>query len=126
MFGMATQMHWAVSPVELSAGLRSSEASVRGSRLSLLGRSQRKKPTWGLFSVYTDPESAAEENSRKSSAISSEQKIHEWVLEQAALAKKEKMKCNVTTMDVKPEVLNEAYERCRRVTAVYSKSFYWG
>ncbi|XP_057842370.1 phytoene synthase 2, chloroplastic [Cryptomeria japonica] len=63
--------------------------------------------------------------------LSSEKKVYDVVLKQAALVKKgEKSRL----LDVKPDlvpagtlqILNEAYERCREVCAEYAKTFYLG
>ncbi|KAF8378862.1 hypothetical protein HHK36_030211 [Tetracentron sinense] len=65
-------------------------------------------------------------------AVSSEQKVYDVVLKQAALVNK-KLKSS-GELDVKPDIvvpgtlnlLNEAYDRCGEVCAEYAKTFYLG
>lgn len=64
--------------------------------------------------------------------LSSEQKVYDVVLKQAALVKR-RLKPN-EDMDVKPDIvlpgslglLSEAYDRCGEVCAEYAKTFYLG
>lgn len=70
--------------------------------------------------------------------VSSEEKVYNVVLKQAALVKKQLSSTTTTTstedLDVKPDMavpgtlslLNEAYDRCREVCAEYAKTFYLG
>ena len=147
---MAIQVHWVASPVEFSSGLGSSEAVVRGGRLGLIRRSQRKKP---ILSVYTDSKAAAQvsletngissgnfpllatlvANPAGDVAVSSEEKVYDVILKQAALVRKQQLKSSAP-IDVKPELavpgtmdlLKEAYDRCGEVCAEYAKTFYLG
>ncbi|ONK71063.1 uncharacterized protein A4U43_C04F4320 [Asparagus officinalis] len=146
---MAAQMQWVVSPVEFFAKLGSSE--VKEGRLGLLRRTQRKKPILRAFSIYTDSKTAAQVSTASGSgadgfpllatlvanpdgeiAISSEEKVYDVVLKQAALVR-EQLSSNVAT-DVNPELavpgsmdlMKEAYDRCREVCAEYAKTFYLG
>lgn len=65
-------------------------------------------------------------------ATSSEQKVYDVVLKQAALVKKQLK--NADDYDVKPDIvlpgtlslLSEAYDRCGEVCAEYAKTFYLG
>ncbi|XP_042495399.1 phytoene synthase 2, chloroplastic-like [Macadamia integrifolia] len=65
-------------------------------------------------------------------AVSSEQKVYDVVLKQAALVNKQLRSKQV--LDVKPDMvvpgtlnlLNEAYDRCGEVCAEYAKTFYLG
>lgn len=65
-------------------------------------------------------------------ALTSEQKVYDVVLKQAALVKR-RLKPD-EDMDVKPDImlpgslglLSEAYDRCREVCAEYAKTFYLG
>nr|BAS69428.1 phytoene synthase [Rhododendron kiusianum x Rhododendron indicum] len=65
-------------------------------------------------------------------ATSSEQKVYDVVLKQAALVKKQLK--NAEDYDVKPDIvlpgtlslLSEAYDRCGEVCAEYAKTFYLG
>lgn len=70
-------------------------------------------------------------------SISSEQKVYNVVLKQAALVKRELSSTSSKELDdddVKPDMvvpgslslLNEAYDRCREVCAEYAKTFYLG
>lgn len=64
--------------------------------------------------------------------MSSEQKVYEVVLKQAALVKKQMR--STDDFEAKPDVvlpgnwslLSEAYDRCREVCAEYAKTFYLG
>ncbi|EYU33952.1 hypothetical protein ABFS82_11G112400 [Erythranthe guttata] len=66
-------------------------------------------------------------------ALSSEQKVYDVVLKQAALVKRRIKKSN-EDLEVKPDIvlpgtvtlLSEAYDRCREVCAEYAKTFYLG
>nr|ALE33743.1 phytoene synthase 1 [Erythranthe lewisii] len=66
-------------------------------------------------------------------ALSSEQKVYDVVLKQAALVKRQ-MKKSSEDLEVKPDIvlpgtvtlLSEAYDRCREVCAEYAKTFYLG
>lgn len=66
--------------------------------------------------------------------LSSEQKVYDVVLKQAALVKREAKVGDDGFLDVKPdlvppgtlELLEEAYERCGEVCAEYAKTFYLG
>ena len=63
--------------------------------------------------------------------ISSEQKVYDVVLKQAALVKQQR---RPNAVDVKPDIvvpgtmylLKEAYDRCGEVCAEYAKTFYLG
>lgn len=64
--------------------------------------------------------------------VSSEQKVYDVVLKQAALVKKQLRSSG--ELDVKPDIvlpgtpslLSEAYDRCGEVCAEYAKTFYLG
>nr|APO14283.1 phytoene synthase [Luffa aegyptiaca] len=65
-------------------------------------------------------------------AVSSEQKVYDVVMKQAALVKRQLRTAG--ELDVKPDIvlpgtptlLNEAYDRCGEVCAEYAKTFYLG
>jgi 15-cis-phytoene synthase len=65
-------------------------------------------------------------------SISSEKKVYDVVLKQAALVKRKSS--SSISLDVRPElllpgivpVLNEAYDRCGEVCEEYAKTFYLG
>ncbi|KAK8934670.1 hypothetical protein KSP39_PZI014843 [Platanthera zijinensis] len=110
---------------------------------------RRKKKAWSLFSLLTNtnyscaglgPEkdlklsvySSLVVNPAGDVSISSEQKVLDVVLKQAALMEKQLRK--KTVIEVKKDMvvpgtnylLNEAYDRCREVCAEYAKTFYLG
>ena len=66
-------------------------------------------------------------------AVSSEEKVYDVILRQAALVRKQQLKSSAP-IDVKPELavpgtmvlLKEAYDRCGKVCAEYAKTFYLG
>ncbi|KAH9301435.1 hypothetical protein KI387_013018 [Taxus chinensis] len=80
--------------------------------------------------IHTDT-SIVMNPSQKPMLSSSEQRVYDVVLKQAAMVKEKKE--NVS-LDVKPEIaspstidlLNEAYQRCGEVCAEYAKTFYLG
>ena len=65
-------------------------------------------------------------------AVSSEQKVYDVVLKQAALVNRQLI--SKTDLGVKPDIallgtrglLSEAYDRCGEVCAEYAKTFYLG
>lgn len=113
-------------------------------------RLQRKRRRRNLCTLYTDSKYACvgfepQKNDKSpilssfvasttagEVAISSEQKVYDVVLKQAALVKKH-LRSN-TALDVKPDLvipgtttlLTEAYDRCGEVCAEYAKTFYLG
>lgn len=151
-----------VSPVDASASLGFLEAIREGGRFSdssrLVGkvqspssneRLQRKRHRWSLCSLYADSKYACvgfqpQENDNfpivssfvanpaEEVAISSEQKVYDVVMKQAALVKTH-LRSNAA-LDVKPDMvipgtttlLTEAYDRCGQVCAEYAKTFYLG
>lgn len=136
---MAVQMHRIASPVE------SSQAVVGGRRLGLIRGAERKRPIWRVYSVYTNSKSVTQvsgnlpllaalvANPAGDVVVSSEQKVYDVVLKQAALLKEQNLKFGPSVY-VKPELalpgtmdlLNEAYDRCGEVCAEYAKTFYLG
>lgn len=146
---MAVQMHLVASPVELSSASR---AVDRGGRLGLIRRSQKGPHALRVLSVFTDSKPAAQMSVESDGSsggfspllatlvtnpagyvgISSEQKVYDVVLKQAALMR-EQLKSGVD-VDVKLELavpgtmdlLKEAYDRCGEVCAEYAKTFYLG
>lgn len=135
-------------PAEFSTGLGFSDAVRETGGRTL--NTKKKKKTWSLYSLLTstnyscagrEPEkdlklsvcSSLVANPAGDVAISSEQKVFDVVLKQAALMEKQLRK--KTAAEVKKEdmvvpgtnfLLNEAYERCREVCAEYAKTFYLG
>lgn len=107
----------------------------------------RKKPKWNLCSMHAHSKhssggfkvedrrnlkvySSLVANPVGEAATSSEQKVYDVVLRQAALVKRQ-LRSNA---DVKPDLafprtdslLKEAYDRCREVCEEYAKTFYLG
>ncbi|WOL05327.1 phytoene synthase [Canna indica] len=145
-----------VVPGDISAGFGFSEAIRQEYRLHRKSFSSRKegkllrrRRKWNLQSLYADSKYACvgfePERSMKvplaaslatsaagEVAVSSEQKVYDVVLKQAALVKKQ-LKSS-TALEVKPDVpvpgslslLKEAYDRCGEVCAEYAKTFYLG
>ncbi|KAJ6812741.1 phytoene synthase, chloroplastic [Iris pallida] len=131
------------SHVELPTGLGVSE-----------GRPCRRKQRWRLCSLYADskyacagfdPEGNGNNLAIRSSlvastageaaaAVSSEQRVYDVVLKQAALVKEQMRVGSAASVEVKPDLavpetvylLREAYDRCREVCAEYAKTFYLG
>lgn len=99
-------------------------------------RLQRKKGTWSLVRSKSRGNFTVLCSFVASPAgevvISSEKKVYDVVLKQAALVKKQ-LSSNLTR-DAKPELivprtqnlLKEAYDRCGEVCAEYAKTFYLG
>ncbi|XWS41015.1 hypothetical protein CRYUN_Cryun17cG0044900 [Craigia yunnanensis] len=119
---MAGVLLWVISPKENATAL-----------LSLIPRSGKQKRSRlcpGLkFSTGVSAFSTAVANP----ARSSEEKVYEVVLKQAALVKEQRQK---KALDLKRsaetdgmadrDLLNEAYDRCGEVCAEYAKTFYLG
>eukprot|EP01018_Ginkgo_biloba_P002655 Gb_27208 [translate_table: standard] len=92
-------------------------------RRASLGGSDTKSIPGIMGSLVLDPSGKP--------MLSSEQRVHDVVLKQAAMVGKQKSK---NQLDVKPEIvspitielLNQAYERCGEVCAEYAKTFYLG
>ncbi|KAM7264820.1 hypothetical protein ACFE04_002503 [Oxalis oulophora] len=57
---------------------------------------------------------------------SSEEKVYETVLKQAALVREQQQLDQNTDIIINGDLLNEAYERCAEVCAEYAKTFYLG
>nr|QCI61140.1 Phytoene synthase [Crocus sativus] len=118
---MATQMMRVVSPAEVSV-------VVGHSRLSPMGSSRRKSV--GKCSVA--PSLVA--NPVKDVAMSSEQKVYDVILKQAALVEQQLRSKSNVSLDVNLELViqgapylsKDAYDRCGQVCAEYAKTFYLG
>ena len=119
---MAGVLLWVISPKENVTAL-----------LSLIPRSGKQKRSRlcpGLkFSTGVSAISGAVANP----ARSSEEKVYEVVLKQAALVKEQRqkkaldLKRTAETDDMTDwDLLNEAYDRCGEVCAEYAKTFYLG
>ncbi|MQM18657.1 hypothetical protein Taro_051652 [Colocasia esculenta] len=139
-------------PTDVSSTLCFLEAVREGTRLVSArheGGMRRKKPGLGFFSLHMDfkyacvgfePENRGSFPIRSSLVanpaevvMSSEQKVYDVVLKQAALVK-EQMRANGRPLDVRPDLvvpgttqlMSEAYDRCGEVCAEYAKTFYLG
>lgn len=97
-----------------------------GSKYACMGfepESSRKFSVWSSL-VVTPPEEEI--------AISSEKKVYDVVLKQAALVKRKSR--SSAALDVRPDlllpgtvpVLKDAYDRCGEVCEEYAKTFYLG
>nr|AFC95815.1 phytoene synthase [Narcissus tazetta subsp. chinensis] len=139
-----------VSPIEIPIGLGFSEANWRFSAPKY-DNLHRKKSRLSVYSLYTtskyacvgfEPESNGKFQIRSSlvanpageaTISSSEQKVYDVVLKQAALVKDQTKNSRKST-DVKPDIvlpgtvylLKDAYDRCGEVCAEYAKTFYLG
>lgn len=158
---MSAAMFWVVSPTcEISNGVGFLDALKESNRVvdslrsrSLVGcdrlnRGFRSRGNCGslnvdlrfsCFAVFNSknqgrvlPISSVATSPTGEIALSSEQKVYEVVLKQAALVKRHS--ASGQDMEVKPEIalpatlslLNEAYNRCGEVCAEYAKTFYLG
>ncbi|CAB4271928.1 unnamed protein product [Prunus armeniaca] len=149
---MSVALLWVVSPnteVFNFFGILDSSRFALGNRSSIrakMGRKQKRKSC----SLSTDVKYSSVGNSGLGSetkfsvlsrvvanpvgeiAVSSEQKVYDVVLKQAALVKKQ-LKSN-GDLDVKPDIvlpgnlslMSDAYDRCGEVCAEYAKTFYLG
>ncbi|KAG0486736.1 hypothetical protein HPP92_008831 [Vanilla planifolia] len=140
---MAVALLHFVMPVDFSTNICSLEAT--GGR-TLAPRSDcrvryRNRNRWSLYSLFSEPEKDSKFSIYSSlvanpvpeaAAISSEQKVYDVVLKQAALV--ERQLSNKSTLEVKPVafvpganfLLKEAYDRCGEICAEYAKTFYLG
>ncbi|XP_068639702.1 phytoene synthase 2, chloroplastic [Aristolochia californica] len=159
---MSSTILWAASPLELSGALGFSDSIREGVRIvdntgSLIKtpctrydeRVKGRRSRWSSCSVNADLKYACTgfgpENTGSfpifsslvatpagEIALSSEQKVYDVVIKQAALVKKQLR--SIDELDVKPEIivpgtlnlLNEAYDRCADICAEYAKTFYMG
>ncbi|KAJ0963879.1 hypothetical protein J5N97_029001 [Dioscorea zingiberensis] len=139
---MAFALLRVVSSIEIAAGLGFTDSSHTGKVLSskYVGKHSRKKARWNLYSLHDRPKnhgkfpvlSSLVANPAGEVVISSEKKVYDVVLKQAALVKDQKR--SDTAVDVKPDMvvpgtmylLKEAYDRCGEVCAEYAKTFYLG
>ncbi|KAM0945214.1 putative 15-cis-phytoene synthase [Dioscorea sansibarensis] len=117
---------------------------VRGSGRLLgskfVGKNPGKNARWSFYSLRDKPKkhgklpvlSSVVANTAGEAVMSSEQKVYDVVLKQAALVKDQKR--SEIVVDVKPDMvipgtvylLKEAYDRCGEVCAEYAKTFYLG
>ncbi|CAL5368939.1 unnamed protein product [Camellia sinensis] len=145
---MSAALLWVVSPnSEVSSGfgflesvregnrlLDSSKFSPRDRTLICHGRFKKvKKQSYKIEKKGNFPVlSSMVANPAGELAITSEQKVYDVVLKQAALVKKHLK--SEEEYDVKPDIvlpgtsslLSEAYDRCGEVCAEYAKTFYLG
>lgn len=145
---MAVALLRIVAPLNTPAGLHFPEAN-KSFTSSKPKNHQRRRSRWNFYSIYSDskyscvsfePENNGNLITRSSLiaspagevGISSEQKVYDVILKQAALVKDQKR--IKAYNDVKPEIvlpgtmylLKEAYDRCGEVCAEYAKTFYLG
>uniref|UniRef100_A0A5B6Z5C1 15-cis-phytoene synthase n=1 Tax=Davidia involucrata TaxID=16924 RepID=A0A5B6Z5C1_DAVIN len=127
--------------------LDSSRSTARDRNLMCIARLKNgRKQRWNCSSLYADLRysclgGSELENGDKfpvlssmvanpAAVSSSEQKVYDVVLKQAALVKKQ-LGSSTGDVDVKPDILlpgtlSEAYDRCGEVCAEYAKTFYLG
>ncbi|KAH7692098.1 15-cis-phytoene synthase protein [Dioscorea alata] len=105
-----------------------------------VGKNSRKNGSWSFYSLHDKHKkhgklpvlSSLVANTAGEAVMSSEQKVYDVVLKQAALVKDQKR--SEIVVDVKPDMvipgtmylLKEAYDRCGEVCAEYAKTFYLG
>ncbi|WCJ25117.1 Phytoene synthase chloroplastic [Euphorbia peplus] len=122
--------------------LDSSKFSSCDRNLMLKGKSTNKKQKWKTnidlrnhrHSKVPALISGAVASPAGELAISSEEKVYNVVMKQAALVKKQLSRSQDLDVDVKPDIvlpgnlglLSEAYDRCGEVCAEYAKTFYLG
>ncbi|URE18747.1 phytoene synthase [Musa troglodytarum] len=143
-----------IAPADIPSGLGSAEAVREGDHLPRKAfpprnnrNLSRKRRRWSLRSPHADSKYASLRFDPESGrnlplvsslltstagevAVSSEQKVYNVVLKQAALVKQQPR--SSTAPDVKPDtvipgsvgLLKEAYDRCGEVCAEYAKTFY--
>lgn len=150
---MAAAQLRVVMPIEFSASIGFSDIIREGGRLSSPKNDcrflQRKKIRWTFYSLLANynyacvgkkPEkdfkfpiySSLVANPAGEVAISSEQKVYDVVLKQAALVEQQLGKKKALQVKTDVEIpgttylLKEAYDRCGQVCAEYAKTFYLG
>lgn len=157
---MSAALLWVVSPCEVSNGTGFLESVREGNRLFDSSRCRNLvcserikrgggKQRWNFVSLNVDSRyclgGAQTENAQKFSVrsaivaapagemmMTSEQKVYDVVLRQAALVKRQLR--STDELDVKLDtplpgnlgLLSEAYDRCSEVCAEYAKTFYLG
>ncbi|XP_021837595.1 phytoene synthase 2, chloroplastic-like [Spinacia oleracea] len=143
---MPLTLLWVVSPsTEVCSGFGVTESLV--SRSTSNGRSKRmskKQESWNswTFNVARHQKrtgfpvlsSMVANPTGEMAVLSSEQRVYDVVLKQAALVNRELSSRDDLDLDVKPDIavpgtlslLTEAYDRCSEVCAEYAKTFYLG
>ncbi|XP_050379838.1 phytoene synthase 2, chloroplastic [Argentina anserina] len=147
---MSIALVWLVSPntkVLNCSGVLDSLSFVLGDGRAKMGRKQKwnscclrssteveYSSTFGVQSQTGIPIlSSMVANPAGEIVVSSERKVYDVVLKQAALVEKQ-LRTSGDDVDVKPDIalpgnmslLSEAYDRCREVCAEYAKTFYLG
>ncbi|XVE86204.1 hypothetical protein DITRI_Ditri18aG0017200 [Diplodiscus trichospermus] len=119
---MAGVLLWVIAPKENATAL-----------LSLIPRSGKQKRSRLCPGVKFSTGVSAFSSAVANPARSSEEKVYEVVLKQAALVKEQRQKkaldwkrTDETEGMTDWDLLNEAYERCGEVCAEYAKTFYLG
>ncbi|KAL9247957.1 hypothetical protein vseg_021326 [Gypsophila vaccaria] len=146
---MSVALLWVVSPTtEVYTGFSMTEAVTPRSifdgrtRRRVHSKQQHKWNSWSLnvekqerrtgsFPVMS---STVANPTEEMSYMSSEQRVYDVVLKQAALVNRELRGRDDLDLDVKPDIavpgtlslLGEAYDRCGEVCAEYAKTFYLG
>lgn len=143
---MPLTLLWVVSPsTEVCSGFGVTESLV--SRSTSNGRSKRmskKQESWNAWTFnvakhqkrtgFPVLSSMVANPTGEMAVLSSEQRVYDVVLKQAALVNRELRSRDDLDLDVKPDIavpgtlslLTEAYDRCSEVCAEYAKTFYLG
>ncbi|XP_021742036.1 phytoene synthase 2, chloroplastic [Chenopodium quinoa] len=143
---MPLTLLWVVSPTtEVYSGFGVAESLV--SRSISNGKSKKmckKQESWNSWtynvakhqkrSGFPVLSSMVANPTGEMAVLSSEQRVYDVVLKQAALVNRELRSRDDLDVDVKPDIvvpgtlslLNEAYDRCGEVCAEYAKTFYLG
>ncbi|KAK9691640.1 hypothetical protein RND81_09G209400 [Saponaria officinalis] len=146
---MSVALLWVVSPTtEVYTGFSMTESS--NTRSIFDGRIRRRthsKPQhkWNSWSLNVEKQerrtgflpvmsSTVANSTEEITDMSSEQRVYDVVLKQAALVNRELRGRDDLDLDVKPDIavpgtlslLGEAYDRCGEVCAEYAKTFYLG
>ncbi|OIT34597.1 bifunctional 15-cis-phytoene synthase, chromoplastic [Nicotiana attenuata] len=136
---MSVALLWVVSPCEVSNGTGFLDSIREGNRVfdssryrNLVCNERIKKGVkqrWNFGSVRS---AMVATPAGEIATMTSEQKVYDVVLKQAALVKRQLR--STDDLEVKPEIplprnlslLSEAYDRCSEVCAEYAKTFYLG
>lgn len=132
---MAGVVIWVICPNENASAMMTSSSHVlpkfASSSVNRICMKRMKKLSSGVVSAAFSSAVVADPGR------SSEQKVYEVVLKQAALVKEQKKQKNIEIDEVRTEsdqdqgltswdLLNDAYNRCGEVCAEYAKTFYLG
>nr|AAX19898.1 phytoene synthase [Salicornia europaea] len=144
---MPLALLWVVTPsTEVCSGLGVTDSlvgrSISNGRSKRISKKQENLNSWRLNVAkpknrserYPVLSSMVANPTGEMAVLSSEQRVYDVVLKQAALVNRELKKREDLDLDVKPDIavpgtlslLGEAYDRCGEVCAEYAKTFYLG